>query len=149
MPTDSTLPGKKLINALNLTYKRNNEADQRLQKLLQATDFSLLTNAKASFNTLPAYQAHANLLESYRLELSPRQQKAWAIIMKSISFVEMINGPFGTGKTTFLTILILAFCAMGIKVLVCCSSNTAVDIMADMVESRKSDLNALRFYNMA
>lgn len=36
----------------------------------------------------------------------------------------MITGLFGTGKITFLTQLILAFCAMGIWVLVCYLSNT-------------------------
>lgn len=147
-PMDSDLPGKRLINALNQVYKGNTKAHHRLRSLLRATDFSQL-RTRASLSSLPSYQSKAGLLQLLQSELSPSQQKAWAHIMESTSFVELITGPFGTGKTTFLTQLILALCALGIKVLVCCSSNTAINTIADKIEVTDPKLKALRFHSLA
>jgi superfamily I DNA and/or RNA helicase len=47
----------------------------------------------------------------------------------------LVSGPPGTGKTKVITSVILCTARMGLKVLVCAGSNTAIDIIANRVHT--------------
>lgn len=128
-PEDSDVSVLKLVNAMNMVFHGHTNKHKRLHGLLQAMDFSCLeTNLSLSLS--PKYQSEINFLELLRNQLSTSQQSVWDRLIVSTSFVEFIAGPFGTGKTTFLVLLILALVSLGHKVLVTCSSNAATDHLA-------------------
>lgn len=68
--------------------------------------------------------------------------------MGSISFLELITGPFGTGKTTFLALLAILLALPGKKVLICASSNAAVDAFGGKIESLDPTVKTIRLHSL-
>lgn len=144
VPTNFDLPVRRLFNTLNQVYEGKSQEHNRLRRFLRARDLSSMDTG-ASLSLLSTYQPKIDLIESPKSPLSPSQQKSWERIMKSTSFIELITGPFGTGKTTFLAQLAQALFHFGKKMRFCCSSNTAVDTFARKMEETNPSLKAIRF----
>ncbi|MBC7451709.1 MAG: AAA family ATPase [Cytophagales bacterium] len=67
--------------------------------------------------------------------LDASQQKAW---MKSIQAqdIAIIHGPPGTGKTTTIVEIVKTLVEKGERVLVCASSNAAVDVLTERIAAK-------------
>lgn len=147
MLDQSSLSSKRLVNALNLVHSGETDQNKILQRVLLANDFSNIQFG-TSLNKLQAYDDQKAEIELLYNQLSPSQRVAMSRVMDSNQFVEFITGPFGTGKTTFIARLTQCLVLLGKKVLLCCSSNAAVDILANKIEQANPELKAVRFHSL-
>lgn len=148
VPSDSALSARRLVNALNILHDGKSDKHKVLRRILRATDFSRI-KLGSSLSGSESYPNHAREIESLQTSLSASQKAVWDQIPNSTNFIEFITGPFGTGKTTFIVYLTRCLTILGKKVLLCCSSNAAVDILAKKLNDAAPELRALRFHSMA
>jgi ATP-dependent RNA/DNA helicase IGHMBP2 len=87
-----------------------------------------------------------NIKEHYTIPsaLDASQQNAWLKAIQA-SDVALIHGPPGTGKTTTIVEIIKTLVEKGERVLVCASSNAAVDVLTDRIS--KSNIPVVRLGN--
>lgn len=76
--------------------------------------------------------------------LDASQQKAWLKAIQA-SDVAVIHGPPGTGKTTTIVEIVKTLVEKGERVLVCASSNAAVDVLTERIA--KSNIPVVRLGN--
>jgi len=67
--------------------------------------------------------------------LDSSQQKAWLKAIQAED-IAIIHGPPGTGKTTTIVEIVNTLIEKGEKVLVCASSNAAVDVLTERIAAR-------------
>jgi len=96
----------------------------------------ILGEKNASFNTKEQYTVPSILDVS--------QQKAWLKAIQA-SDVAVIHGPPGTGKTTTIVEIVKTLVERGERVLVCASSNAAVDVLTERIA--KSNIPVVRLGN--
>ena len=147
-PGDTDKPGKRLVSAVNLINEGRTAKDALIKKVLFATDFSDIVYG-SSLRQSEAYQTHLTDVEQLSSNLSAAQRKVWDTIFDSNNIIEFVTGPFGTGKTTFIALLTRALAILGHKILLCCSSNAALDALAEKIETTDPDLRAVRFHSMS
>lgn len=145
IPEHSNLSARRLINALNLFKNEKSAKHTLLRRILPATDFSQMTFGSSLLESA-SFQAHAHEIKKPRSQLSPSQQVVWDRVASTTNFMEFITGPFGTGKTTFITFLTRCLALLGKKVLLCCSSNAAVDNLARRINEAAPKFLAIRFH---
>jgi len=136
--------GKLGINLLfdENTYKEMNIA---LDKVINAKGNRLATLRDVLYNSIaPTFDK--KIPEIYIAELNHSQNKAVNNILQAQD-VAIIHGPPGTGKTTTLVQAIAQVLKTEKQVLVCSSSNTAVDILTEKLHLAK--INVLRLGNPA
>jgi ATP-dependent RNA/DNA helicase IGHMBP2 len=76
--------------------------------------------------------------------LDASQQKAWLKAIQALD-VAVIHGPPGTGKTTTIVEIVKTLVEKGERVLVCASSNAAVDVLTERIA--KSNIPIVRLGN--
>jgi hypothetical protein len=119
-----------------------------LRRILRATDFSRIQIGD-SLRHSESYKAHINFIKTLRSQLSASQQIALDKVFDSTNFIELITGPFGTGKTSFIALLTRCLKLLGKKVLLCCSSNAAVDTLAHKLEEADPQMKAICFHSIS
>lgn len=144
---DSHLSAKRLVNALNLAHDGQSEKHKILRRILLATDFSQIQFGN-SLRQENAYKTQIDHIISLQAKFSISQRAVMNRILDSKNFIEFITGPFGTGKTSFIALLARCLKLLGKKVLLCCSSNSAVDTLASRIEEADPTLKAIRFHSM-
>ncbi|SFX80076.1 AAA domain-containing protein [Cytophaga hutchinsonii] len=87
----------------------------------------ILGEKTASFNTKENYAAPD--------KLDITQKKAWEKAIQAQD-VAIIHGPPGTGKTTTIVEIVKTLIEKGERVLVCASSNAAVDVLTERLAAR-------------
>jgi hypothetical protein len=147
LPKDSDLSAKKLAHALNLTHDGDSDKHKILRRILRATDFSQIQIGD-SLRQLDSYNDQVENIMTLRSRLSPSQQIVFDRIFDSTNFIEFVTGPFGTGKTSFIALLCRCLKLLGKKVLLCCSTNAAVDTLAHKLEEADPELKTIRFHSM-
>lgn len=68
--------------------------------------------------------------------------------MTSTSYIGLITGPFGTGKTIFLALLTRVLSCLGKEVLIYCSSVAVIDTLVQKIEATDPLLKAIRFHSI-
>ena len=145
-PTDCDVPAKRLVNALNLAHDGKSEKYSILRRILMAADMSRIQFGQ-SLMEQEIYEAKINNIILLRTNLSVSQRKALNRVLGSKNFIEFITGPFGTGKTSFIATLTGCLTLLDKKVLLCCSSNSAVDTLASKIENSFPGVKAIRFHS--
>ena len=148
LPGDPDKPGKRLVSAVNLINEGQTTKDALIRKVLFATDFSDIVYG-SSLRQSEVYQTRLTDVEQLSSNLSATQRKVWDIIFDSNNIIEFVTGPFGTGKTTFIVLLTRALAILGHKVLCCCSSDAALDALAEKIQTADPELRAVRFHSMS
>lgn len=87
----------------------------------------ILGEKTASFNTKEIY--------SIPEKLDLTQKKAWGKAVQAQD-IAIIHGPPGTGKTTTIVEIVKTLIEKGERVLVCASSNAAVDVLTERLAAR-------------
>ena len=87
----------------------------------------ILGEKEASFNTKEIFAAPE--------KLDPTQKKAWQKAVQA-NDIAIIHGPPGTGKTTTIVEIVKTLVEKGERVLVCASSNAAVDVLTERLATR-------------
>ena len=87
----------------------------------------ILGEKEASFNTKDTY--------TIPQKLDGSQQKAWEKAIQAQD-IAVIHGPPGTGKTTTIVEIVHTLVEKGERVLVCASSNAAVDVLTERIAAR-------------
>lgn len=146
LPADSDLPAKRLVNALNLAHNGESEKFDILRRILMATDMSRIQFGQSLLEQ-EIYEIEIGNVKILKKALSISQRKALNRVLGSKNFIEFVTGPFGTGKTYFLAILTRCLVLLGKKVLLCCSSNSAIDTLAYRIENSSPGLKAVRFHS--
>ena len=98
------------------------ENNKKLYRLFQQVHGEVIMQATNTSTQLPP-------LQFKNKRLNDSQQKAVAAVTQNEN-ITIVHGPPGTGKTTTLIEAIVQLIIAGEKVLVCASSNTAVDNIA-------------------
>lgn len=132
---------------INLLFDENSykEMNIALDKVINAKGNRLATLRDVFYNTIAPgfdHQIHEINIPS----LNDSQNKAVNKILRAQD-VAIIHGPPGTGKTTTLVQAIAQVLKTEKQVLVCSSSNTAVDILTEKLHRAK--INVLRLGNPA
>jgi ATP-dependent RNA/DNA helicase IGHMBP2 len=87
----------------------------------------VLGETTATFNTKESYTSPSKLDNS--------QKQAWEKAMQAQD-IAIIHGPPGTGKTTTIVEIVKTLVEKGERVLVCASSNAAVDVLTERLADR-------------
>lgn len=145
-PQTFDLLAKQLVNALNLAHNGESEKFDILRRILMAQDLSRIQFGQ-SLREQDIYEIEFDTISLLKRDLSASQRIAINRVLGSKNFIEFVTGPFGTGKTTFIAILIRCLVLLGKKVLLCCSSNFAVDTIASRIEKSSPGLKAIRFHS--
>ena len=132
---------------INLLFDENSykEMNIALDKVINAKGNRLATLRDVLYNTIAPsfdYKIHEFAIPS----LNDSQNEAVNKILQAQD-VAIIHGPPGTGKTTTLVQAIAQVLKTEKQVLVCSSSNTAVDILTEKLHRAK--INVLRLGNPA
>lgn len=145
LPTDFDLPAKRLINALNLAHDGESEKYSILRRILVATDLSRIQFGQ-SLMEQEIYQAELINISLLEKKLSISQRIALNRVLESKNFIDFITGSFGTGKTSFIATLTGCLISLNKKVLLCCSSDFAIDMLASKIEYSFPGVKAIRFH---
>lgn len=84
IPANSKVFTKQLVNAVNLTYKKQFPLYQKVLQLLYVTNLSGLEMKSTSLDNLSFYRDQFTLLETFKSTLLTSQQKVWQQMMSSI-----------------------------------------------------------------
>jgi ATP-dependent RNA/DNA helicase IGHMBP2 len=136
--------GKLGINILfdETSFK---EMDIALEKVINASDNRLARLRDVMYGEqLPSFEKLVHEIAINKLNSS--QNDAVRLIL-SANDIAIIHGPPGTGKTTTLVQAILQVLKTEKQVLVCSSSNTAVDLLTEKLH--QANVNVLRLGNPA
>jgi len=122
----------------DVTYKRMKMAARELEKMEQLVGTSSCEKLMRMIfcddvqPSLPITNIDYNKLKIDAKHLNAAQQN---VIMECVRHPELfcIHGPPGTGKTTTIAHVIAEFVARGMKILVTCPSNAAVDVLLERV----------------
>ncbi|KAI4181873.1 MAG: hypothetical protein LQ346_006682 [Caloplaca aetnensis] len=127
VPEDSEKSVMRMMNAINSVWDGehgNKSAD--LLRFLQGKTPQRSHKVRFFDNRTPAQTARLRTLYN---QLHPEQQIAYEQLLQT-DMVAFILGPPGSGKSSFLSVLIQMIAAMGQPMIVTCPSNAAVDALA-------------------
>lgn len=147
LPEKPELAAKRLVDALNFVHDGESERHEILRRILQAMDLSRIETGN-SLRQQRLYEIESDRITSLRASLSMSQRVAMDRVLDTTNFIQLVTGPFGTGKTSFIVLLTRCLKLSGKKILLCCSSNAAVDTLAYKIEEADPELKAIRFHSI-
>ena len=148
-PTASDLSPRRLVLCANLLKSRGVEADE-LRRYVLGNDLQpgvyhgLFDDAKIAKLRIGDQEFSKALIEL----LDEGQFNAWTQIKGTRPLVNLIHGPFGTGKTRFIVTLLSIAWKLGIRRSCCAASNAATDHLATVVEEAEPSKGAIRFHSL-
>jgi len=149
-PNASDLAPRRLVNAANNIKAKGSEADS-LRQLICGNDFSpqashgLFTDEQF----LRLSREDAGRVHSMLSELSPSQLQAFDQMRHSPYPLVFVQGPFGTGKTKFISTVLQIATIIRLSWMGCAPSNPVVDLLATEMERACPEMGAIRFHSLA
>lgn len=152
------------MNAINNIFKSKTPVGLEMKRFLLARDFhpgtlipgdkplgdkplsDVLTDLQAEGAT---GQQKAKAIQQILEQLTESQLKAFHAEWDNPHFLQLVTGPFVTGKSTWIVRFARILNILGLKVLLLASSNAALDGLMSKVLQEDPDTDAIRAHSLS